>query len=54
MTHTELAEKLRDVARQMRKEAADQEQAKMQKCAKVVVAARGLNELSNIIKGANR
>jgi hypothetical protein len=53
MDHKEFASKLREVAEQMRKEAADSEKAKMQKCAKVIVAARGLNELSNIIKGAN-
>lgn len=54
MKNTELAERLRKVASEMRKQAEESETRKMHKCAQVLVAARGLAKLRELVKGAEQ
>ena len=48
-----IAAALRQTAAALRKEAAAHEEQKLVKCAQVLLAARGLNALQQIIKGAS-
>ncbi len=52
--NTEYANQLRIVATEMRKQAAEMEQLKLQKCAQVLVAARGLVQLNQMLHEVTR
>jgi hypothetical protein len=49
-----LAAQLREVAARFRKEAAALEAEAVVKCAQVLIAARGLDSLKRILRGAER
>jgi hypothetical protein len=49
-----LAQGLRVVAEELRKEAAAVRQRRTIKCAKILTAARGLSQLKRILKGEER
>lgn len=50
----QIAAQLREVAARFRKEAAELEAAATVKCAQVITAARGLDKLKRILRGAER
>jgi hypothetical protein len=49
-----LAEDLRGIAAGLRKEAAEVEKTAAVKCAQVLIAARGLQQLKSILNGGER
>jgi hypothetical protein len=50
----ELAAQFRKVAAELRKEAVETKKRHAIKCAQVLTAARGLNQLKRILRGAER